>query len=212
MRTWIHEEIYRGEDTLKKIMNFKVFICGCGAIGSNLINNMTRQGFRRFSVIDMDRIEDHNRNTQIWGRRDIGQLKVKAMKNKIFNEMAIPINVFSSILSEENIKKILEMENFLIDSFDNTESRKLVTNYCKVNKKNCLHIGLNAGYAEIIWNERYKVPKKAGPDVCEYPLARNVVLLAVTVATEVIIRYIIKGIKENYTITLKDFKISLLEQ
>jgi molybdopterin/thiamine biosynthesis adenylyltransferase len=160
----------------------------------------------------MDRVEDHNRNTQVWGRRDIGQLKVRSMTNKIFNEMGIPITTYSSELSEENIKKVFEGDNFIIDGFDNTSSRKLVTDYCKSNKMDCLHVGLNAGYAEVIWNEQYTVPKKSGPDVCEYSLARNIVLLAVTVATEVIIRYIIKGIKESYTITLEDFKISLLEQ
>jgi molybdopterin-synthase adenylyltransferase len=126
--------------------------------------------------------------------------------------MGIAINTVPSEVTEENIKKILGGVNFVVDSFDNTESRKLVTDFCKSNKIDCLHVGLNAGYAEVIWNEQYTVPKKSGPDVCEYPLARNVVLLAVTVATEVIIRYVLESVKESYTITLGDFKISLLEQ
>lgn len=208
----IHEEVYRGNRILEKIESFRVFVCGCGAIGSNLIDNMARQGFRNITVVDMDRVEDHNRNTQIWGRRDVGQLKTKALVNRIFNDMAIPVLTTSIKVTEDNIDKLLKGLTFIVDGFDNTESRKLVTDYCKVHKIDCLHVGLNAGYAELIWNEQYTVPKKSGTDVCEYPLARNVVLLAVSVATEVIIRYIVKGIKESYTITLGDFKISLMEQ
>jgi hypothetical protein len=65
------------------------------------------------------------------------------------------------------------------------------------------------GTAEVTWNEVYRVPTNVkGMDVCEYPLARNIVMLAVTVATEVLIRYVDTGRKESYIITLGDLKVS----
>ena len=45
---------------------------------------------------------------------------------------------------------------------------------------------LAADYAEIIWNDRYRVPSPSHDDVCDYPLARNLVTLAVSVACEVL--------------------------
>jgi hypothetical protein len=36
--------------------------------------------------------------------------------------------------------------------------------------------------------------------------------MAIAVATDVLIRYLDAGVKENYTITLKDFKINPMEK
>jgi len=212
MNTLIHEEVYRGEETLKKIGSFgEIMVCGCGAVGSNLIENMVRQGFKTISVIDFDRVEDHNRHTQVWGRREVGHHKVMVMKNKVFTDHGVSIEALTKKLEASNAKKFLR-GSLVIDGFDNSESRKLVTEYCRDNGINCLHVGLNGDYAEVMWNEVYKVPRGGGKDVCEYPLARNLILLAVAVATETIIRFVDKGARENYTITLGDFGIRKYEE
>lgn len=62
-------------------------------------------------------------------------------------------------------------------------------------------------YAEVIWNDNYRVPSDTGLDVCDHPLARNLILMAVSVASECIIRYIAAGEKRNYTITPGDFAV-----
>lgn len=211
MKTFVHEEAYRGKGILEKIAKGKFTICGLGAIGSNLIMNMARQGFTNFHAIDFDRIEDHNRHTQIWGIKEVGQLKATMMQRRLYDEMGLKIIVEPKKLEESNIKKLVQKDTIVIDGFDNTESRGLVTKYCLDNKIECLHIGMHQDYAEVIWNENYKVPKKHGKDICEYPLARNIILLAVAIGTEVILRYVASGIKESYAITLKDCNISRLE-
>ena len=212
MDTLIHEEVYRGKDVIKKISSFgKIAVCGCGAIGSNLIDNMVRQGFKNIAVIDFDRIEDHNRHTQVWGRKEVGHEKVTVMKNKIFSDHGLVIATASIKLEESNTAKVLQAD-LIVDGFDNSASRRLVTDFCRTNKKECLHVGLNGDYAEVMWNNVYKVPKGGGKDICEYPLARNLILLAVSVATEVIIRFVAKGVQENYTITLGDFGIRRFEE
>ena len=208
MKTLIHEEKYRGESLLKKMSEQSFIICGAGAIGSNLVENMVRQGFKSFTVIDMDRVEDHNRHTQIYDRRDVGQLKVAALKSRIFNLMGITINTVPTKLDAANVEKLLKGNSIIIDGFDNSDSRRLVTDYCLKQKKICLHVGMYQYYAEIVWNQFYRVPNPVkGMDVCEYPLARNTVMMAITIATEAIIRYLDKGIFENYAMTLGDFKI-----
>lgn len=212
MHTLAHEEAYRGKGILSKMATQAITVCGCGAVGSNFIDNAVRQGFKDIQVIDMDRVEDHNRHTQIWDKRVIGSLKAVAIKNHAFN-MGVLIGAISKKLEEDNVKKLLLKGSIVIDGFDNSESRKLVTNFCRDNKIDCLHVGLYQDYAEIVWNEFYTPPEPStGPDVCEYPLARNVILMAVAVATDVLIRYLDTGVKENYTITLKDFKISPKER
>jgi molybdopterin/thiamine biosynthesis adenylyltransferase len=211
MNTLAHEEKYRGQILLKRMAELPVIICGVGAVGSNLVENMARQGFKKFSVIDMDRVEDHNRHTQVYDRRDVGLLKVAAMKGRIFNVMGFSIETESKKLDASTIKKMLKSGSLVIDGFDNVESRRIVTDHCRKENILCLHVGLFQDYAEVIWNQSYRVPDKVqGLDVCEYPLARNIAMMAGIVATEVIIRYLRTGSFDSYIITLGDLTIRQL--
>ena len=72
-------------------------------------------------------------------------------------------------------------------------------------------MGLNADYAEVIWDQDYRVPNDVGVDACDYPLARNLVLLAVSVAAESLVRYVRDGSQGGWSITLCDFAIRPLE-
>jgi molybdopterin/thiamine biosynthesis adenylyltransferase len=207
MNTLIHEELYRSPQLLQKMAQIDLIVCGAGAIGSNLVDNLTRQGFKKVTVIDMDRIEDHNRHTQIWTSRDTGQLKANILKNHVFNTTGQVITSIAKKLDESNIKKLISTNATIIDSFDNTESRKLLFDFCKSNKIDCLHIGLSQDHGEVIWNEKYRVPNKSNLDVCEYPLARNIAILSMVVATECLINYANNKSKDSFIITLRDFKI-----
>ena len=208
-----HEQIYRGKDTLEKIKVFPLGVCGAGAIGSNLVENLVRQGFGDITVIDGDRIEERNINTQIWTYKDIGALKAQALEYKTFEIAKTVIKPVPKMLSQEKqFKKFFpERVYLMIDAFDNSKSRRLVKDFCEKQMCSCLHIGFSGGYGEIIWNEDYRVPDDKGEDDCDYPLARNLILLLVAVASEVIIKYVISGqkteAKENYILTLKDFNI-----
>jgi molybdopterin/thiamine biosynthesis adenylyltransferase len=210
-----HESLYRGGTLVDKLKDYTIVVCGCGAIGSNLIVNMIRQGFENITVIDYDRIDDHNRGTQIWGKREVGSKKVAVMKNIAFSSMGVQINAIDKKLTESTIRSINwpNLENMIvIDSFDNSDSRKLVTNLCKDDDFDCLHIGLAEGYGEVVWNEVYDVPKdNVGADVCEYPLSRNICMMSVIIGIETIIKYISTGEKISRSITLGDFKILELE-
>ena len=208
MDLFVHEEEYRGKELIKKFHSQKITLCGAGAIGSNIADNLARHGFEDLTVIDFDRIENHNRHTQIWDSRSVGQLKTVGLRSYLYNTMKIDITCIPKKLELLNIGKFIK-DGIVIDGFDNSESRGLVTRHCLKNNIDCLHIGMNKDCAEVTWNEDYRVPRDVdGLDVCEYPLARNIIMLAVTVGTESLIRYIDKGVKENYIITLGDFRIS----
>jgi hypothetical protein len=47
--------------------------------------------------------------------------------------------------------------------------------------------------------------------VCDYPRARNLVLLAVAVAPEGLIRFVLDGARSGWAATLRDFAIRSLE-
>jgi molybdopterin/thiamine biosynthesis adenylyltransferase len=206
-----HEELYRGADTARKLAAIRIALCGAGALGSNLADSLVRQGFRSLRVIDRDRIEEHNVSTQIYGESDVGAWKVDVLRNHLFRAAGVEIDTINKELSERTARKFLKDADLVLDTFDNSDSRRLVQAHCREAGTACLHAGLFADYAEVIWNEGYRVPSDAGQDVCDYPLARNLVLLAVAVAAETVVRYALGGVRENWSVTLRDFAIRPVE-
>ncbi len=205
----LHEALYRGADAIAKLSVIKITVCGAGALGSLLIDNLVRQGVRHVVAIDHDRVEAHNVGTQLYGQSDVGAFKVDALKALCFRSTGVEITAINKWLDERTIKKCLRDVELVIDTFDNSASRRLVTDYCHGNNLACLHLGLNADYGEVRWNETYRVPNDvAAQDVCAYPLARNLILLTVAVGSEAILRYVLEGRRENYSVTLKDLSIN----
>ncbi len=150
-------------------------------------------------------------NTQIYGLGDVGALKVDALKNQLFRSVEIEIDAISKKLEERSVKKQLKGSDLVIDTFDNSASRQLAQDHCRSENLNCLHVGLFADYCEVIWDEAYRVPGDVEGDVCDYPLARNLVLLAVAIASESVVRFVLQNEKIDRTATLGDFAVRQLE-
>ena len=205
------EELYRGADQLAKLRDVRVVICGAGALGSNLADNLARQGFTRLRVIDRDRVEAHNVGTQLYGDSEVGLWKVDALRNRLFRAAGVEIESVRKELTAANARQLLKDSDVVIDTFDNSASRALVQQTAReMSVGGCLHVGLFAEYGEIIWDFAYRVPRDVPGDVCEYPLARNIVLLAVAIASETLVTYVLDGQQRNWSVTLRDLSIEPL--
>ena len=79
-----HERLYRGPEALARLAATRLTLCGAGALGSHLADNLARQGFTRLRVIDRDRVEGHNVGTQLYGEAEVGAWKVEALRNRLF--------------------------------------------------------------------------------------------------------------------------------
>ena len=203
-----HEAIYRGAEQVGKLAEQRLTICGAGALGSHLADNLARQGFKQLRVIDKDRIEEHNVGTQLYGESEIGAWKVETLRQRIFRATGVEIEAMRKELTDRTAKSLLQDGGLIIDAFDNSASRRLVQEQCRALQLSCLHAGLYADYGEVIWDERYRVPQDVAGDVCDYPLARNLVLLVVAVASEVVVRYALDGVRQDLSVTLRDFAIN----
>jgi molybdopterin/thiamine biosynthesis adenylyltransferase len=206
-----HERIHRGADLLARLGATSVTLCGAGALGSLLADNLARQGIRRWKIIDRDRVEEHNAGTQLYGQSEVGAWKVEALRNRLFRAVGVEAETVPKELNDRNARALLKGAGIVIDAFDNSAARRLVQEHCRTAALPCLHVGLNADYAEVIWDRDYRVPQDVAGDICDYPLARNLVLLAVTVASEAVIAYIRAGRQEGWSITLRDLAIRPFE-
>jgi molybdopterin/thiamine biosynthesis adenylyltransferase len=209
MFIFYHEQLYRSAEVMRRIGEQLVTVCGAGALGANIAESLARTGFKKLRVIDFDRVEERNLSTQPFYRSDIGAHKAKILANSLYRALGIEIEARTEELTGQNAHRLLD--GLVVDAFDNSVSRQAVKDACAKANLACLHAGLAGGYAEIIWNESYRVPSAAQDDVCDYPLARNLVMLAVAVACETIIKQVATGERENFTLTLGDFAIRRLE-
>ncbi len=206
---YLHETLYRGREAIEKLGTVKLTLCGAGALGSLLADNLVRQGMRQLTAIDHDRVEAHNVGTQLFGQGDVGAFKVDVLRAHCFRVAGVQLTTFAKWLDERTLKKFLRGAELVIDTFDNSASRRIVSEYCRSNQLACLHLGMNEGYGEVRWNDVYHVPSDVvASDVCDYPLARNLIMLVVAAGSEAVLRYVLEGRQENYSLTLRDLKIS----
>ena len=206
-RTFLHEAEYRGASAMERIAQAEVIVCGVGAVGSNLADSLARQGYQNLKLIDADRVEQHNVGNQVYDLMDVGGWKVEIMRNRLFRTCEVEVEVVSKRLDASNAKKHLRDADVIVDAFDNSESRRVVQDFCRANDMECVHIGLFEDYCEIIWDEDYRVPDDVGGDVCEYPLARNLIGLGVAIAGELVTRFLIDDEKQSLSVTLGDFAV-----
>lgn len=209
----VHEEEYRGKGYVEYLKK-NILIAGCGALGSNLAYNLVKHGFTNLSLLDFDRVESKNIGPQIYSPQYVGMTKVDALINILYDiNQNIQLKNLYTKLDSKNCAKTLKGADLVVDCFDNREARLILTDYCRENNIDCIHAGLFKDYGEVIWNENYKVPDQApkSDDQCDYPLARNIVLMTVVVLTEEILNFYLRGRikaeKKNRFLTLKDLTI-----
>ena len=121
----------------KKIKKSKVLIVGMGGLGCPLLTYLAAAGVSNIGIVDHDKIEISNLNRQIiFNTNDLGKYKVVQAKNKI-NKIykKIKIKTFNQKISSTNAKIILKNYDIICDGTDNFDTRYLINDYCKINKK-----------------------------------------------------------------------------
>lgn len=211
MNSLYHERLYRTPEVMARLREFPLAVCGAGALGANIAESLARMGFRRLRVVDRDRIEERNLSTQPFYRADAGAFKARMLANALYRAVGVEVDAQSVELTAANASKLLGGSALVVDVFDNSVSRRILKEYAAGAEGECLHAGLAGDFAEVIWNDVYRVPSPAQDDVCDYPLARNLVTLTVAVACETIVEFVATGARRSHTITLRDFAVKPYE-
>ncbi|HLL72196.1 MAG TPA: ThiF family adenylyltransferase [Pyrinomonadaceae bacterium] len=207
MNSVYHEQLYRTPEVMARLGEFPVAVCGAGALGANIAESLARMGFNQLRVVDRDRVEQRNLSTQPYYLADAGAFKARMLANDLYRAVGVEVDARSEELTAANAKKLLKGSALVVDVFDNSASRRVLKEHTEGARLACLHAGLAGDYAEVVWNEIYRVPSAAQDDVCDYPLARNLVTLTVAVACETIVDFVATGARRSHTITLRDFAV-----
>ena len=63
------------------LVNQRLHILGCGAIGSNVAIQSDKIGIRDFVLYDFDKVEEPNLGVTPYNLKDVGELKIDALSN-----------------------------------------------------------------------------------------------------------------------------------
>ena len=121
----------------KKIEKAKVLIIGMGGLGCPLLAYLASSGICNIGLADHDKVEISNLNRQIlFNSSDLGKYKViqaRAKIKKIYNK--VKIKIFKKKISLDNIEAVIKNYDIICDGTDNFNTRYLINDYCKKNKK-----------------------------------------------------------------------------
>jgi len=121
----------------KKILSSRVLVVGVGGLGCPLITYLAASGVGTIGIVDFDKIEISNLNRQtLFGIQDLGKFKVDQAKKNINKiNKKVKIIKLKKKLTSTNIKNIFKTFEIICDGTDNFNSRYLISDYCKKNKK-----------------------------------------------------------------------------
>jgi molybdopterin-synthase adenylyltransferase len=117
-----------GEEGQKKLKNTKVFVAGCGGLGSPIAYYLAAAGFGHLVLVDMDVVDLSNLNRQIlhWDS-NIGEPKVKSAYEKLAQmNPEIELTPLNIEITADNVYELTEGCDIILDAMDNFPTRYLL--------------------------------------------------------------------------------------
>lgn len=121
----------------EKIQNAKIMVVGAGALGNELVKNLTLLGIGNILILDMDSIENSNLTRSVLFRRnDVGRYKaeIAAERAREINPDVNAVGIVANIIDDVGLGVFRRMD-VVLGGLDNREARLAINQSCyKVNK------------------------------------------------------------------------------
>ena len=121
----------------EKIIKSKVLIIGMGGLGCPVAEFLVRAGVGTIGIVDSDSIDLSNIHRQsLFNISDLKKSKVDVAKKKLkkINSKA-KIDCYKTRFNKKNCNSIIKKFNFIVDGSDNFETKLLINDTCKKEKK-----------------------------------------------------------------------------
>jgi len=130
-----------GGNGQEKLLNARVLLVGAGGLGAPVALYLGAAGVGNIGIIDFDNVDLSNLQRQvIHNMDDIGKNKADSAKESIEKmNPDVKVTVFKEALSSENITRIFENYDIIVDGTDNFPTRYLINDACVFNNKVNIH-------------------------------------------------------------------------
>jgi molybdopterin-synthase adenylyltransferase len=128
-----------GEEGQRRLLQARVLVCGCGALGSVAADSLVRAGVGFVRVVDRDFLEADNLHRQVlFDERDVADELPKAVAaarrlSQINSE--IEIEPVVADVSAANIAGLADDVQLIVDGTDNFETRYLINDFAVARSK-----------------------------------------------------------------------------
>lgn len=136
----------------KKLLESKVLVIGAGGLGSPAIMYLAASGVGTIGIVDGDDLELSNMQRQIIHRDEaIGTSKAEsaAMRVREINP-DVKVNIYPQRVNSENIGKLIQAYDFIIDGVDNFDTKFLINDACVLAEKPFCHAGIREFYGQVL--------------------------------------------------------------
>ena len=120
------------EDECALLSGKRVLIAGCGGLGGNLINMLSRVGVGNLRIVDGDVFEATNLNRQLFSEVPIlGTNKARAAAERIARiNPDITVETIEAFITEENASELIRGCDVVLDALDNVHGRRILAAAC----------------------------------------------------------------------------------
>jgi adenylyltransferase/sulfurtransferase len=159
------QELLIGKTVGERIKATKILIVGVGAAGNEILKNLALIGFRRFTIIDFDTIEDSNLSrTTLFQKSDVGKLKAevaaKRLEEYILHETPEINTVVGNVMTNLG-KGAFKEHDIVICCVDTLIARAYLDDWCNVFQTPLFEVGFRGFSADItlVHNENETSPR-----------------------------------------------------
>lgn len=159
-----------------------IVIVGVGALGSHVVQFLRNVGTLR--VIDFDRIEQKNVQSQFHLKPNVGKSKVQALSGTMQLYFGVKIETIPHKLTKQNDEQLLGKSDLIIDCLDNAEARLIVQGFARKTKTPCVHGALAAdgGFGRVVWDENFVIDSEVGMNAATCEDGAHLPFIAITSA------------------------------
>jgi molybdopterin/thiamine biosynthesis adenylyltransferase len=137
-------------------------VVGCGAVGNEVVKNLTLLGVGKLDVFDFDTIEIHNLTRSVLFREsDIGKKKAQVVADRAMElDPHVIVTPYAGDFWTEMTLDMLKGYDAVISCVDNFEARIRLNRLCALFSKNLINTGIDSRNASV---EVYPLSRRTHP-------------------------------------------------
>lgn len=181
----------------------RVIIIGVGALGSH-VALLARNWKNPLRIIDFDKIETKNTQSQFHSKMGLGKNKAQALQQALQGLFGVKIDTVPHKLVDDNAENLLKSAALVIDCTDNAAARRVIQKYVRKHGIPCLHGALSADgtFGRVVWDEHFVLDEegKEGQATCEDGEQLPMFALAAAQITVSAQRFLKDGTRQSFQV------------
>lgn len=134
-----------GKEGQQKLIDSKVGIVGCGALGSMVAMQLAAAGVGVLGLADFDTVDISNLQRQFFYKEeDAGKKKAEILSLRIGEiNSTVKTDLELTIICKRNIREFIEKFDVIVDATDNPSSKNLIDKVCEELGKPAVFAGVS---------------------------------------------------------------------